>query len=1233
MSPIRKQSHSDVSRRRSISRRAFLKSGALTVGALGLAMASPETPAFADDTRVARFIIGSDVHIAAHDSPNKLPKVLEWMATMGPTRICLVGDIVDSGSISQYDQLNSIISASPFGSDVQGTFIFCQGNHETYDPGVAAAPERFKEKLGQEANKLLSVNGIPVITMGPNSGSDSNYTANLDFLTASLEQVADDTTTYTPGMPILVLCHHSIPNTAYTSEEWYGSYGSLVDVMRSYPQIIHVSGHSHATVEDPRSIDQSLGFTCIQDATLTAYFECERNKPHTMYDKDSGTVSSYPQTGDDWSKAAQCVVIDVMQDGRSVVTRYDLYPLMDGKQARQLYEPWVVDTSNMGYQKTRKGTAKPQLPASGEVTYSDLEADSAMISFPAFKAATSDNLDMIHDYKVVAQPVDGDGNDAGDPIVRRYFADYFKPEDQRHDATGEPFKVCVSGLSYGTSYKVSVFAETPFADNDQSLGVSDELAMAGLLSTGDAELPEEILDIDFRTGSAEDGMGHALKQAGGKLVEATDLVEGEAVTVYESDGTGGFRYALESKDYSFFKNASTTECLFKMVDVQADQCVFSNQQGAGAGFEVENGNLEYWYNLEAGGNPKPKAPIEAGTWVHAMAVNDGTSIVLYLNGEKATETTGGVLSVPGPKYYFVGCDTDSYGSPQFLTKEGTQVALARIYTRAFTAEEVAAAYQAAMAASQKPEMVLDIDYRRGTASDKCGHALTERGGKLVYDDGLVEGSSVPVYEADGTGGYCYSLDQKDYRYFTNESTCECLFKMKQLEADDYQNIFSNQQSAGSGFGVDNTTGKFEYWYHANGSYKIVRADVPAGEWHHAFATNKDDVLTLYIDGKKVDETEGGPMTIPAPKAYYVGCDTNVNTDPEFKALAGTRVALARIYPRALTREEIAQACEADKEVPDALIIDCDFSKGSLELALGAKGKLWDASLIIDAKLAGDNMSGKVLRLTGQGGVSFPLEEDEIMSIRETFSLECAFKMADVDTKQGIFSCFQDGGYGLSVEDGYLDFGVETENGQNPHASTPIDAGEWIHAVGVFDGAAAILYVNGIEMAKRLAAQANPAALLAASTIGGSGDQTTQMKAPSSTSLFLGADADATGNPETPAAGGTQVLFARLYSRPLTSEEVKSAYASMLAMGTQDSTDDGTDDTNGDSDGNTNTNGNGEVVNDRSPQTNGATKSGVPKTSDANLLTNAVSAAMALAGAGAASKGFSKLSADDEDDIS
>lgn len=133
---------------------------------------------------------------------------------------------------------------------------------------------------------------------------------------------------------------------------------------------------------------------------------------------------------------------------------------------------------------------------------------------------------------------------------------------------------------------------------------------------------------------------------------------------------GGYRYALSEGDCDAFSAASTLEVMFKTSsNIQDEQAIFSNQQSAGAGLEYSKGNLEYWYrNAKNNSYVHVKAPLEAQRWIHAVTVADGKEVTLYVDGKKcdAAATTG--MVIPGPKYYYVGCDTNSDGNPEFLIK-------------------------------------------------------------------------------------------------------------------------------------------------------------------------------------------------------------------------------------------------------------------------------------------------------------------------------------------------------------------------------------------------------------------------------------------------------------------------------------------------------------------------------------------------------------------------------------
>lgn len=194
-------------------------------------------------------LIGSDLHIQAaiggnegHDADKKLEFAMDTIYALDPQldAFCLVGDITDSGNDKQYQHLMVLLNGSHNTGYNAGNghtkVILCQGNHEAFTYGVTQARSVFESKTGQQANKVVDINGVPVITMGPIGASDHSYSANYDFFCNALDDLADR------NAPIVLLTHHQVQGTSYTSTEWYGDYGEgtgsdIVAVMKQYPNI------------------------------------------------------------------------------------------------------------------------------------------------------------------------------------------------------------------------------------------------------------------------------------------------------------------------------------------------------------------------------------------------------------------------------------------------------------------------------------------------------------------------------------------------------------------------------------------------------------------------------------------------------------------------------------------------------------------------------------------------------------------------------------------------------------------------------------------------------------------------------------------------------------------------------------------------------------------------------------------------------------------------------------
>ena len=878
----------------------------------------------------ARFIVGSDIHIQnnngneGRDADKKLAYLFEVAKQIGDIdAYAFVGDLTDNGRINQYDRLLEVVNAA---NTEKTQVIYCQGNHETYTVGAVLARALFESKTGQKANKVVMVNDVPVITMGP-LNTDSDYTSNEGFfLNEALPNTKD-------GEPFLVLTHHQIKETTYTSHEWFGNYSdATINAMKAHPNLIHISGHSHATTEDERSIGQDFGFTAIQDGTVGAYYENETGK----VDPDSGDGASVPpQTSPAYTakkniqEASQCLVVDVNNDNTVKVYRVGLNRSKEeGNGIVYLYDPWVIDvpamtkskdvndTSAFPYTKSRVSNNKPFFADDAKVEVETLKGSNVKVKFPAAKPGSVSNLDMVHEYKLTATPTAG-----GDPLVRRVFSDYYRPAAYIR----KTWEVLFKGLQENAEYTMSVVAQTSWNKEPGSEGAgswvgsttavnsTSKALVSAAFTTGQIVRPDYALNIDYRAGNEEDAKGHKLTKHGCQLVDDDTLATGKTVKVFEADGKGGWAYQLKDTDYDYFSDGHmTTEVLYKLPEGQdisagGDHCLFSNQESNGSGFEISEGQLQFWYH-SSGSYKTPAVKAETGKWVHAMAVADGTNVSLYVDGKLVAQKAAGNLDVPGPKTYFVGCDTNGSGNPQGAGYKGTRIALARVYCKALSAQEVAAAYAAAMGTEVEPGKLtplLNVDFRRRSAKDWAADHELDRShysGGTRMDKTLRQ----PVAMMDGKGGLRYALAEDDYSKLAGGFTTELLFRVPKADAGDTTEhaIFSAQQSAGSGFEV--TGDQLQFWYNPqNGSRVVPATGIKAGTWYHAVAVSDGSRVTLYVNGEQKAAEAAGSVK-PGPLFYYVGCDTNPDGEPEFVALRNTAVAFARVYTGAASADQVQE---------------------------------------------------------------------------------------------------------------------------------------------------------------------------------------------------------------------------------------------------------------------------------------------------------------------------------------
>lgn len=274
---------------------------------------------------VLRFVAVSDVHYKSErtketERMEKAMKAAYRIAEEHPTykkldALVVVGDFANSGEQVQMDLFKETLDNF---TKEETKKIMLISSHEFHGTeGMEGGYERFEKTFGQKGDQHNVVNGFHFISVSSNNGAGFKEDK-VAFMAEELEKAAADD----PKKPIFVFQHPHIQSTVYGSILWGES--DFTPVMMNYPQIIDFSGHSHAPINDPRSIHQQH-FTSLGTGTMT-YFELDE------FDTIYGTI---PPGDED---AAQMTIVEADAEGRVRIYPYDV--LTDNFFPRV----WKIDT-------------------------------------------------------------------------------------------------------------------------------------------------------------------------------------------------------------------------------------------------------------------------------------------------------------------------------------------------------------------------------------------------------------------------------------------------------------------------------------------------------------------------------------------------------------------------------------------------------------------------------------------------------------------------------------------------------------------------------------------------------------------------------------------------------------------------------------------------------------------------------------------------------------------------
>lgn len=330
---------------------------------------------------ILRFVVMSDVHYDDEKciEEERVEKALKIAYRLSEESeyykkldaVYVVGDFANSGTEIQMRKFKKNMEENL----KDGTqYILTMASHEFRDAGVEGAYKRFNEIFEMPVDQHKVINGFHFISITPSSGCEFN--AEKKAYAQNELKIARE---YSPKKPIFFFQHPHITDTVSGSIYWGDE--SFYPILMDYPQVIDFSGHSHAPINDPRSVYQKH-FTAFGTGSLS-YYELDE------FDKYYGTKPPKDEN------CAQMLIVEADENGRVRVYPYDVLTDNFFAYTWEIDEPWNPDSFK--YTDARyKNATEPYFENDAKINITEVTSKGFSLEFPQAKCDDP----YVNDYKV-----------------------------------------------------------------------------------------------------------------------------------------------------------------------------------------------------------------------------------------------------------------------------------------------------------------------------------------------------------------------------------------------------------------------------------------------------------------------------------------------------------------------------------------------------------------------------------------------------------------------------------------------------------------------------------------------------------------------------------------------------------------------------------------------------------------------------------------------------------------
>ncbi len=440
--------------------------------------------------------------------------------------------------------------------------------------------------------------------------------------------------------------------------------------------------------------------------------------------------------------------------------------------------------------------------------------------------------------------------------------------------------------------------------------------------SGSSPLEKTVMDIEFAAGGAAANMGQAIQSGPGAAIQTQ---YNSTYEQYEAVFTGSnFLYVPYTQNDAIgraIKGKFTMELLFSP---EGGMNPLSSMESGGLGYELNNGQLEFWYHsgsgyvLPSGGSFRTPVQVGTNAYYHVFVTYDGSRFCMYVDGTKVKEYNySGSFGFPRQNNaselrFGIGADYfDNAGTP-FQNAFSGKIVRARIYNYALSGDQVTTITENAA-----PELVTDVEFAANGVATNNGTAINSlpATGSVNAIQTQFNGT-YGKYEAifDGTNFFYipYTTSDAIGRAIKGAFSMELLFT-----PNGGLNPFASMESGGLGYELNGS--QLEFWYNSGGSYVLPGGSfrtpvlLNANVYYHTFVTYDGGKFCMYVDGDKVGEFGfSGPFRFPSANGsggFLMGIGGDYNPNMPIQNAFRGRIVQARVYKGALSETAVERITE------------------------------------------------------------------------------------------------------------------------------------------------------------------------------------------------------------------------------------------------------------------------------------------------------------------------------------